>query len=245
MAELLAHRRLSAGYGEAVVLNDVSLALAEGAALALLGRNGMGKTTLINTIVGVTRYCRRQHRARRPRYHALRPDQRAHAGVGWVPQERNIFRSLTVQENLTAVARPGPLDPGEGLRACFRGSRSGGKTSATSCPAASSRCSRSAARWCSIRACCCSTSRSRGWRRLSSRNCWRRCGGSSATKACPPSWSSRMPKILGVTDQAIISSAAPSCMPAESAALLDDRAALETYLGVTDAGPRRMGRAKR
>ena len=56
MPELLTIERLSAGYGEAVVLNEVSLALAEGQSLALLGRNGMGKTTLINSIVGVTRF---------------------------------------------------------------------------------------------------------------------------------------------------------------------------------------------
>ena len=56
MPELLAIEQLSAGYGEAVVLSDISLSLREGEALALLGRNGMGKTTLINTVVGVTRY---------------------------------------------------------------------------------------------------------------------------------------------------------------------------------------------
>ena len=75
---------------------------------ALLGRNGTGKTTLLDTLVGVTRYRAGTHRARRPALTALRPDQRAAAGLGWVPQERNIFKSLTVEENLTAVARPGP-----------------------------------------------------------------------------------------------------------------------------------------
>jgi branched-chain amino acid transport system ATP-binding protein len=107
MPELLTIDRLTAGYGEAVVLNEVSLALAEGQSLALLGRNGMGKTTLINSIVGVTRFIggtiTLDGRALTP----LRPDQRAHAGIGWVPQERNIFRSLTVEENLTAVERAG------------------------------------------------------------------------------------------------------------------------------------------
>jgi len=107
MPELLTIDRLTAGYGEAVVLNEVSLALAEGQSLALLGRNGMGKTTLINSIVGVTRFIggtiTLDGRALTP----LRPDQRAHAGIGWVPQERNIFRSLTVEENLSAVERAG------------------------------------------------------------------------------------------------------------------------------------------
>ena len=108
MRELLRIENLSAGYGEAVVLSNVSLNLAEGQALALLGRNGMGKTTLVNTIVGVTRYFGGTIALDGADITKLRPDQRAHIGIGWVPQERNIFKSLTVHENLTAVARPGP-----------------------------------------------------------------------------------------------------------------------------------------
>jgi branched-chain amino acid transport system ATP-binding protein len=108
MPELLAIDRLTAGYGEAVVLNAVSLALAERQSLALLGRNGMGKTTLINSIVGVTRFISGNIALDGRDITALRPDQRAHAGIGWVPQERNIFKSLTVEENLTSVAQSGP-----------------------------------------------------------------------------------------------------------------------------------------
>jgi branched-chain amino acid transport system ATP-binding protein len=108
MAELLAIDRLTAGYGEAVVLSDISLSVQEGQSLALLGRNGMGKTTLVNSIVGVTRYRGGTIRLGGRDITRLRADQRAHAGVGWVPQERNIFKSLTVDENLTAVARRGP-----------------------------------------------------------------------------------------------------------------------------------------
>ena len=101
---------LSAGYGEAVVLNHVSLSLNEGQTLALLGRNGTGKTTLINTLAGATR----QHAGSISlgagssllALHKLPSHERAAAGIGWVPQERNIFKSLTVHENLTAVARP-------------------------------------------------------------------------------------------------------------------------------------------
>jgi branched-chain amino acid transport system ATP-binding protein len=107
MAELLTVERLSAGYGEAVVLSEISLALSEGESLALLGRNGMGKTTLVNSIIGVTRYRGGTIRLDGQDITRLRPDQRAHAGIGWVPQERNIFKSLTVEENLSAVARPG------------------------------------------------------------------------------------------------------------------------------------------
>ena len=115
MAELLVVENLRAGYGEAVVLQDVSLALDEGQTLALLGRNGTGKTTLINTLAGATR----QHGgsitlgagASKVALHKLPSHERAAAGIGWVPQERNIFKSLTVHENLTAVARPGKWNP--------------------------------------------------------------------------------------------------------------------------------------
>jgi len=108
MADLLAIENLRAGYGEAVVLPDLSLSLAEGEVLALLGRNGTGKTTLINSIVGVTRRFSGTVRLGGLDITSMRPDQRARAGIGWVPQERNIFRSLTVEENMTAVAQPGP-----------------------------------------------------------------------------------------------------------------------------------------
>ena len=108
MAELLRVQGLRAGYGEAVVVQGVDLALDQGQSLALLGRNGTGKTTLLNTLVGVTR----RHAGRvalvGADITALPAYRRAAAGIGWVPQERNIFKSLTVHENLTAVARPGP-----------------------------------------------------------------------------------------------------------------------------------------
>jgi len=108
MPELLTIDNLSAGYGEAIVLKNISFKIAEGEALALLGRNGMGKTTLVNTIVGVTRRRGGNIGLDGRDITHLRPDQRAHAGIGWVPQERNIFKSLTVEENMTAIARPGP-----------------------------------------------------------------------------------------------------------------------------------------
>ena len=108
MPDLLNVERLTAGYGEAVVLTDVGFKIAEGQALALLGRNGMGKTTLVNSIIGVTRYRGGTITLDGRDITGMRPDQRAHAGIGWVPQERNIFRSLTVEENMTAIERPGP-----------------------------------------------------------------------------------------------------------------------------------------
>ena len=107
MPELLTVENLSAGYGEAVVLRGISFTLAEGRSLAVLGRNGVGKTTLVNSIVGVTRYRGGRISLGGDDITRLRPDERAHAGIGWVPQERNIFKSLTVEENLTAVAREG------------------------------------------------------------------------------------------------------------------------------------------
>jgi branched-chain amino acid transport system ATP-binding protein len=107
MPDLLEIEGLRAGYGEAVVLPGISLRLTEGHVLALLGRNGTGKTTLINSIVGVTRRFGGSIAVGGRDITAMRPDQRARAGIGWVPQERNIFRSLTVEENMTAVAQPG------------------------------------------------------------------------------------------------------------------------------------------
>lgn len=107
MRELLRVESLSAGYGEAVVLTGIALELAEGQTLALLGRNGTGKTTLINTLAGATRQHAGSITLGGVALHKLPSHERAAAGIGWVPQERNIFKSLTVDENLTAVARPG------------------------------------------------------------------------------------------------------------------------------------------
>ena len=106
MADLLQVHAMSAGYGEAVVLNDVSFTLAEGETLALLGRNGTGKTTLMDTLAGATRQHAGEMTLAGVLLHTMPSHERAAAGIGWVPQERNIFKSLTVHENLTAVARP-------------------------------------------------------------------------------------------------------------------------------------------
>jgi branched-chain amino acid transport system ATP-binding protein len=111
MSDLLTVDKVSAGYGEAVVLNDISFSLGEGQTLALLGRNGTGKTTLINTLAGATRQHAGSITLGGVALHKLPSHQRAAAGIGWVPQERNIFKSLTVHENLTAVQRPGRWTP--------------------------------------------------------------------------------------------------------------------------------------
>jgi branched-chain amino acid transport system ATP-binding protein len=108
MAELLRVEELSSGYGDARVVNNVSFVLGVGQSLALLGRNGVGKTTLINSLIGVTTRHAGRLFVEGADFTRLPPHARAERGIGWVPQERDIFRSLTVEENLTAVARPGP-----------------------------------------------------------------------------------------------------------------------------------------
>ncbi|HZW75074.1 MAG TPA: ABC transporter ATP-binding protein [Caldimonas sp.] len=107
MAELMRAEGLTAGYGDAVVLDDVSLAIDEGGSLAVLGRNGVGKTTLLLTLLGLTRLKRGKLMLGGEDITRLPTWRRAHAGLGWVPQERHMFPSLTVEEHLTAVERRG------------------------------------------------------------------------------------------------------------------------------------------
>ncbi|MGF9757928.1 ABC transporter ATP-binding protein [Microvirga sp. 0TCS3.31] len=108
MSDLLTLQKVSAGYGDAIVISNIDLRLKAGESLAVLGRNGTGKTTLLNTIIGVTRHRGGSIVLDGRDLTTTRSDKRAHAGIGWVPQERNIFKSLTVEENLTAVSLPGP-----------------------------------------------------------------------------------------------------------------------------------------
>ena len=111
MAEtLLALDDVRAGYGESVVLDGISLELAEGGSLAVLGRNGVGKTTLLLTIMGFTRVVSGSMRWRGRDIGRVAPHRRARLGIGWVAQEREIFASLTVEENLTVAARAGRWD---------------------------------------------------------------------------------------------------------------------------------------
>jgi branched-chain amino acid transport system ATP-binding protein len=107
LAELLSVERLRTGYAGAIVLDGVSLSLDEGQALAVLGRNGAGKTTLIASLLGLTTWHAGTVRLAGHDITRLASKRRAHAGIGWVPQERSIFRSLSVEENLTAIQRPG------------------------------------------------------------------------------------------------------------------------------------------
>jgi branched-chain amino acid transport system ATP-binding protein len=108
MPDLLRLEGLTAGYGEAVVLEDVSLSVAGGGSVAVLGRNGAGKTTLLLAIMGLARLHAGRVRLAEADLGGLAPHRRARAGLGWVPQERWVFPSLTVEEHLHAMARPGP-----------------------------------------------------------------------------------------------------------------------------------------
>jgi len=107
MADLLGVEGVVAGYGDSVVLEDVSFTLPEGGSLALLGRNGVGKTTLLLTLMGIARLRRGRVSWRGTDLTVVPTHLRAHAGLGWVPQERCVFPSLTVHEHLEVVARPG------------------------------------------------------------------------------------------------------------------------------------------
>jgi branched-chain amino acid transport system ATP-binding protein len=113
MAEpLLAFRDVRAGYGDAVVLNNVSFEIPERGSLAVLGRNGVGKSTLLLTLMGFTNISRGKILWRGGDITRMAPHRRARAGIGWVAQEREIFANLTVEENLTVASRPGRWDLG-------------------------------------------------------------------------------------------------------------------------------------
>jgi branched-chain amino acid transport system ATP-binding protein len=99
--------KVSAGYGETVVIEEISLELQSAMTLAVLGRNGVGKTTLLATIMGHTRLRAGSIRFKGREISLMPTHRRARLGIGFVPQEREIFPSLTVEENLTVAERPG------------------------------------------------------------------------------------------------------------------------------------------
>jgi branched-chain amino acid transport system ATP-binding protein len=103
----LALENVSAGYGETVVVEDVSFALRPGESVSVIGRNGVGKTTLLATIMGHTRRHAGRISVAGVDISALPIYRRATAGLGYVPQEREIFPSLTVRENIEIAVRPG------------------------------------------------------------------------------------------------------------------------------------------
>ena len=107
MIEALKLSAVRAGYGETVVLEDISFSLPERASLAVLGRNGVGKTTLLATVMGLTTFHAGGIEYRGRPIGQLPVYERSRLGLGYVPQEREIFPSLSVEENLTVAARPG------------------------------------------------------------------------------------------------------------------------------------------
>ena len=107
MVEALRLSALRAGYGETVILEDVALELPERGSLAVLGRNGVGKTTLLATIMGHTTFHAGTISAMGREIHRLPVYERNRLGIGYVPQGRDIFPSLSVEENLTIAARQG------------------------------------------------------------------------------------------------------------------------------------------
>jgi branched-chain amino acid transport system ATP-binding protein len=245
MADVLIIERLRAGYGEAIVLSDVSLSMQEGHSLALLGRNGMGKTTLVNSIIGVTRYRGGVIRLAGRDITRLRPDQRAHAGIGWVPQERNIFKSLTLHENLTAIARPGPWTPDKvyalfprlGERKNNMGNQlSGGEQQMLALGRAlvlnpklvllDEPLEGLAPIICD--------------ELLAALTRITREEGLSAILV-----EQNAQKVLGVTDHAVILERGAIVYAGESAALAADRQVLEQYIGVSEGGPKRSGPLRR
>jgi branched-chain amino acid transport system ATP-binding protein len=115
---LLALDGVRAGYGDAVVLDGISLTVPERGSLAVLGRNGVGKTTLLLTIMGYTDVSRGTVTWRGREITRVPPHRRARGGLGWVAQEREVFASLSVEENLTVAARPGRWDL-DGVYALF------------------------------------------------------------------------------------------------------------------------------
>ena len=107
---LLSFKNVRAGYGEAVVLDDITFEMPERGSLAVLGRNGVGKSTLLLTLMGFTQLRRGAIVWRGKVISKLAPHRRAQAGIGWVAQEREIFANLSVEENLTVASRPGRWD---------------------------------------------------------------------------------------------------------------------------------------
>jgi branched-chain amino acid transport system ATP-binding protein len=242
MAELLAIDRLSAGYGEAVVLTEISLSIAEGQSLALLGRNGVGKTTLINSIVGVTRYRGGSIKLAGRDITRLRPEQRAHAGIGWVPQERNIFKSLSVEENLTAVQRPGRWTPAKVYELFPRLAERRGNLGSQLSGGEQQMLAVGRALVINPRIVLLDEPLE-GLapiiveELLAALSRIIRDEGLSAILV-----EQNAKKVLGVTDRAVIIERGSIVHEGQSAALKSDRAVLEAYLGVTDTGPRRTGK---
>ena len=233
MADRLLVTGLKSGYGRPSWSTGIDLSVKQGQSLAVLGRNGIGKTTLLNHVIGVTRRHAGSIMLDGVELTTLPSQRRAAAGIGWVPQERNIFRSLTVEENLTAVARPGPWDvkrvyemfprlaerktqprqPALGRRAADAGGRR--------------------ARSCSTPSCCCSTSRSRDLRRSSCEELLASIGRVVRNEGMSAIIVEQNPRmILPITTRAVVLDRGQVVHEGNSAELLADRERLDRWLAV-------------
>ncbi|QLH70172.1 ABC transporter ATP-binding protein [Rhodopseudomonas palustris] len=111
--------RLSAGYGSVSILSDIGFAVPAGGRLTVLGRNGVGKTTLLATLMGLTTHKGGTVRIGEREVTGLKTYARAAAGLGYVPQTRDVFRSLTVEENLFTGLKGRPRSELESVYAMF------------------------------------------------------------------------------------------------------------------------------
>jgi len=239
MASLISADRLTAGYGDSIVLEDVSLELGEGGSLALLGRNGVGKTTLLLTLLGLTRLKSGTIAWRGKEITSLPTFRRAQAGLGWVPQERFMFPSLTLEEHLTVIARPGPWNLArvysifprlEERRRNLGNQLSGGEQQMLAVGRALVLNPKIVLLDEPLEGLAPIIVEEL----LAALTRLIRDEGTSAilVEQSPQ-------KILGVTDRAVILERGAVVYQSTSAALAADRSVLETYLGVTDQGPRR------
>ena len=157
-------RGLSAWYGEAQALRDVDLTVGQGEVVTLVGRNGAGKTTLLRSVMGLHRHATGSVVLDGTDVSRLNPDARARRGLGWVPDDRGIYASLSVPETLLLppVTRPESAWSLEQVYAEFPVLHERATSRARACPAASSRCSPwpGCCGW--APGCCCATNRARG-----------------------------------------------------------------------------------
>ena len=165
--ELLRIEGLNAWYGESHILHGVDLVVNEGEVVTLLGRNGAGRTTTLRAIVGLTGTRKGSIRIKGEEAIKLPPHKIARLGVGYCPEERGIFASLSAEENLMLppARRTGRHERGRDLRDVPQPEGTRRTAQGRACRAASSRCWPWRASCAPARACCCSTRSPKAWRR--------------------------------------------------------------------------------
>jgi branched-chain amino acid transport system ATP-binding protein len=163
---LLAIRDLRAWYGPSQALHGIDIDVHSGEVVTLLGRNGAGKSTVLKSIMGIVPRRSGSIRLAGREIAGLAPHEIGRAGVAYCPDDRGIYASLTVRENLLLppVVAPGGIAEDK-LMALFRIWPRAARPLARNCLAASSRCSPSRASCAPVRGCCCSTSPRKGWHR--------------------------------------------------------------------------------